>query len=62
MLARPRRHARARLPQQADLVDLVWTGPETLGVTNRDTGVVVRDLFGSAETNVLVAGSAMSTA
>src|SRR5437764_7017283 len=30
---------RARLPQQADVVDLVWTGPETPGVTNRDTGV-----------------------
>src|SRR5262249_19831932 len=28
---------RTRTPhQQADLVDLVWTGPETLGVTNRD--------------------------
>jgi hypothetical protein len=51
--------ARARLPQQADLVDLVWTGPETLGVTNRDTGVVVRDLFGSAEAEVLVAGFAV---
>jgi hypothetical protein len=50
---------RARLPQQTDLVDLVWTGPETLGVTNRDTGVVVRDLFGSAETEVLVAGFAV---
>jgi phosphatidylserine/phosphatidylglycerophosphate/cardiolipin synthase-like enzyme len=47
---------RSRLPQQADLVDLVWTGPETLGVTNLDTGVVVRDLFGSAESEVLVAG------
>ena len=50
---------RARLPQQDDLVDLVWTGPETLGVTNRDTGVVVRDLFGRAETEVLVAGFAV---
>jgi phosphatidylserine/phosphatidylglycerophosphate/cardiolipin synthase-like enzyme len=50
---------RARLPQQADLVDLVWTGPETLGVTNRDTGVVVRELFGAAESEVLVAGFAV---
>ena len=23
-------HTRSRLPQQTDLVDLVWTGPETL--------------------------------
>jgi hypothetical protein len=45
--------------QQADLVDLVWTGPETLGVTNRDTGVVVRDLFGDAESDVLIAGFAV---
>lgn len=50
---------RTRWSQQADLVDLVWTGPETMGVTNRDTGVVVRDLFGSAETEVLVAGFAV---
>lgn len=53
------RQARSKLPQQSDLVDLVWTGPETLGVTNRDTGVVVRDLFGSAEKEVLVAGFAV---
>ncbi len=40
-------------------MDLVWTGPETLEVTNRDTGVVVRDLFGTAEAEVLVAGFAV---
>lgn len=51
--------SRSHSPQQADLVDLVWTGPETLGVTNRDTGVVVRNLFGSAEREVLVAGFAV---
>jgi hypothetical protein len=50
---------RQRRPEPADLVDLVWTGPETLGVTNRDTGVVVRELFGAAETEVLVAGFAV---
>ena len=42
LLAETMIRTRARSPQQADLVDLVWTGPETLGVTNRDTGVVVR--------------------
>jgi hypothetical protein len=41
-------------------VDLVWTGPETFGVSNRDTGVVVRELFGGAESEVLVAGFAVS--
>jgi hypothetical protein len=50
---------RAGLPRESDVVDLVWTGPETLGVTNRDTGVVVRNLFGEAETDVLVAGFAV---
>ena len=50
---------RRRLPQEADLVDLVWTGPETSGAANRDTGVVVRELFGEAEVEVLVAGFAV---
>src|SRR5262249_32083506 len=50
---------RARQRQESEVVDLVWTGPETLGVTNRDTGVVVRDLFGAAESEVLIAGFAV---
>jgi phosphatidylserine/phosphatidylglycerophosphate/cardiolipin synthase-like enzyme len=50
---------RARQRQGSEVVDLVWTGPEALGVSNRDTGVVVRDLFGSAEREVLVAGFAV---
>jgi len=50
---------RERVPEPADLVDLVWTGPETPGTTNRDTGVVVRELFGAAESEVLVAGFAV---
>ena len=50
---------RRRQPQEADLVDLVWTGPETAGAANRDTGVVVRELFGAAEEEVLVAGFAV---
>jgi phosphatidylserine/phosphatidylglycerophosphate/cardiolipin synthase-like enzyme len=59
LLAESVLRGRTRAPQQADVVDLVWTGPETLGVTNRDTGVVVRELFGSAEREVLVAGFAV---
>src|SRR4051794_2529647 len=51
--------ARARAPRREDVVDLVWTGPETAGTANRDTGVVVRELFGSAESEVLVAGFAV---
>ncbi|HTU90199.1 MAG TPA: DISARM system phospholipase D-like protein DrmC [Gemmataceae bacterium] len=50
---------RRRKPQDADVVDLVWTGPETPGTVNRDTGVVVRELFGAAEEEVLVAGFAV---
>jgi hypothetical protein len=46
-------------PQEADLVDLVWTGPEAPGTAIRETGVVVRELFGRAETDVLVAGFAI---
>jgi phosphatidylserine/phosphatidylglycerophosphate/cardiolipin synthase-like enzyme len=55
MIVRTRR----RQPQEADLVDLVWTGPEAPGAANRDTGVVVRELFGAAEEEVLVAGFAV---
>jgi phosphatidylserine/phosphatidylglycerophosphate/cardiolipin synthase-like enzyme len=47
---------RRRQPQEADLVDLVWTGPDAPGTAIRDTGVVVRELFGAAEEEVLVAG------
>ena len=46
-------------PLSSDVVELVWTGPEPLGITNRDTGVVMRELFGGAETEVLVAGYAV---
>jgi hypothetical protein len=59
LLAETIARTRSDSPYSADLVDLVWTGPETLGVTNLDTGVVVRDLFGSAESEVLVAGFAV---
>jgi phosphatidylserine/phosphatidylglycerophosphate/cardiolipin synthase-like enzyme len=59
LLAESVLRTRARLAQQAAAVDLVWTGPETLAVANRDTGVVVRELFGTAEREVLVAGFAV---
>jgi phosphatidylserine/phosphatidylglycerophosphate/cardiolipin synthase-like enzyme len=42
-----------------DLVDLVWSGPEASGIANRDTGVVVRELFANANEYVLVAGYAI---
>jgi phosphatidylserine/phosphatidylglycerophosphate/cardiolipin synthase-like enzyme len=42
-----------------DLVDLVTTGPETGGVANRSTAVVVSELFRGAEHSVLIAGYAV---
>jgi phosphatidylserine/phosphatidylglycerophosphate/cardiolipin synthase-like enzyme len=38
----------------AQAVELVWTGPEGAGAYCRDTSVVVRDLFASAQRSVLV--------
>jgi len=40
-------------------IDLVTSGPEAPGITNRDTSVVVRELFAHAQESVLVAGYAV---
>lgn len=45
--------------EEADRIELVWTGPETTGSRSRDTLIVVRELFSRAETSVLVAGFAV---
>lgn len=50
---------RRRRPRLEDAIDLVTTGPEARGVTNRDTLVVVRELFANAQLSVLVAGYAV---
>ncbi len=42
-----------------DALDLVTTGPEIAGIDNRDTSVVVRELFAGANTSVLIAGYAV---
>jgi phosphatidylserine/phosphatidylglycerophosphate/cardiolipin synthase-like enzyme len=47
---------RQQRPRLADAVDLVTSGPEARGITNRDTRVVVRQLFAHAQHSVLVAG------
>jgi phosphatidylserine/phosphatidylglycerophosphate/cardiolipin synthase-like enzyme len=39
-------------------VQLVWTGPEAVSGTARDTATVVRELFNRARKSVLVAGDA----
>ncbi len=38
-----------------DKIDLVWTGEDFLGSQNRDTSVVVRELFQAAQHSVLIA-------
>ena len=50
---------RRQRPVAEDLIDLVWTGPEAPGIVNRDTSVVVREMFQSARESVLVAGYAV---
>ena len=50
---------RMQRPVAEDLIDLVWTGPEAQGIVNRDTGVVVRELFQNAKESVLVVGYAV---
>lgn len=40
-------------------IDLVTSGPEAPGITNRDTSVVVRELFAHAQKSVLVVGYAV---
>lgn len=40
-------------------VELVWTGPEGVQSSSRDTGVVVRELFRSATKSILIAGFAV---
>ncbi len=41
-------------------VHLVWSGPEVPGAQSRDTGVLVEELFATAEKSVLVAGFAVA--
>ena len=55
MLCQDRRHR----PIAEDLIDLVWTGPEAPGIVNRDTSVVVREMFRNAKESVLIAGYAV---
>lgn len=46
-------------PLIGDLIDLVMTGPPIAGQGNRDTSVVVSNLFRNAEESILVAGYAV---
>src|ERR1700733_4736900 len=47
--------------QNADRgVQLVWSGPEVPGAQSRDTGILVGELFSTAENSILVAGFAVA--
>lgn len=50
---------RVARPEIHDLVEIVTSGPEVAEIVNRDTGVVVRELFSHATHSVLVAGYAV---
>lgn len=52
-------HDRSRRPEPDDLIDLVWSGPEVPGIRNRDTAIVVRELFQDAREVVHLAGYAV---
>jgi len=50
---------RRRRPRLEDAIDLVTSGPEARGITNRDTRVSSASLFANAEVSVLIAGYAV---
>src|SRR5207244_3022453 len=50
---------RSQRPRAEDTFDLVTTGPDSDAAANRDTSVVVRELFANAQESVLVAGYAV---
>lgn len=45
-----------RRARTAPAPELVWTGPETVSSSARDTSIVLREMFASAKSSVLVAG------
>lgn len=44
-----------------DRVELVWTGQEVVGSQSRDTSVVVRELFSTAKSSILISSFAVDT-
>jgi phosphatidylserine/phosphatidylglycerophosphate/cardiolipin synthase-like enzyme len=50
---------RARRKDEDIIIELVATGPDVPGLANRDTAVVVRELFQSAQESVIAAGYAV---
>jgi phosphatidylserine/phosphatidylglycerophosphate/cardiolipin synthase-like enzyme len=52
-------HDRRARPRTEESIDLVASGPEAVGATNRDTRAVVREMFTAAERSVTVVGYAV---
>lgn len=52
---------RAAATARAPKVELVWTGPERLGASSRDTKVVVAELFSRARRSVLVSSYSLGS-
>ncbi|QEG00165.1 Phospholipase D Active site motif protein [Stieleria maiorica] len=50
---------RGRARAHRETIDLVTSGPEAPGINNRDTSVVVRELFTHAQDSVMVVGYAV---
>lgn len=50
---------RGAAPREDELLELVWTGPESAESSIRDTSVVVRELFRAAQEKIIVAGFAI---
>lgn len=50
---------RESLTSKQSIIDVVTSGPEAAGLANRDTAIVVRELFARAESSVLVVGYAI---
>ncbi|WP_199192321.1 DISARM system phospholipase D-like protein DrmC [Chlorogloea sp. CCALA 695] len=45
--------------EMSDRINLVWSGPETIGSQSRDTSIVVCELFSAAKKSVLVSSFAV---
>jgi phosphatidylserine/phosphatidylglycerophosphate/cardiolipin synthase-like enzyme len=54
LLAEERQESLCREP-----FDLVWTGPELPGSESRDTGIIVKDLFRTAQHSLLISSFAI---
>ncbi len=52
---------RARQQDDADRIQMVWTGPDQEGPAARDTGVVARELLGQASKSLLIMAGTFGT-